>query len=92
MARFLVWLLGMYKSAVSPFFPGRCRYVPTCSEYAREAIQRFGALQGSFLALKRILRCHPFHAGGYDPVPDALGQNRFSSIRKSQTPSRSLGK
>jgi hypothetical protein len=61
-------LLRTYKWAVSPLFPPACRYVPTCSEYAMEAVERFGAFRGSFMALARLLRCHPFARGGYDPV------------------------
>jgi uncharacterized protein len=57
-----------YKWAISPMFPPACRYVPTCSEYAMEAVERYGALRGGWMALGRVLRCHPF-AGGYDPVP-----------------------
>lgn len=61
-------LLRAYKWTISPLFPPSCRYVPTCSEYAMEAIDRFGVLRGSCMALARLLRCHPFVHGGYDPV------------------------
>ena len=61
-------LLRAYKWAVSPMLPPACRYVPTCSEYAMEAVDRYGALRGSLMAIARILRCHPFARGGYDPV------------------------
>ena len=61
-------LLRAYKRAVSPMCPPSCRYVPSCSEYAREAVERYGAARGSWMALGRILRCHPFVKGGYDPV------------------------
>jgi uncharacterized protein len=64
----LISLLKFYKAAVSPWLPPSCRFVPTCSEYACEAIQRHGALRGSAMGFRRLLRCHPFHAGGYDPV------------------------
>lgn len=64
----LVSLLRFYKAAVSPLLPPSCRFVPTCSEYAREAIERYGALRGTYMGARRILRCHPFHPGGYDPV------------------------
>jgi putative membrane protein insertion efficiency factor len=64
----LVSLLKFYKATVSPWLPPSCRFVPTCSEYACEAIQRHGALRGSGMGLRRLLRCHPFHSGGYDPV------------------------
>ena len=61
-------LLRGYKWAISPMFPPACRYVPTCSEYAMEAVERYGALRGGLRALGRLLRCHPFAHGGYDPV------------------------
>ncbi|HET6680200.1 MAG TPA: membrane protein insertion efficiency factor YidD [Gemmatimonadaceae bacterium] len=68
-ARLLMALVRGYQIAISPLLPAACRYVPTCSSYALEALQRHGALKGSWLAFRRILRCHPLHAGGYDPVP-----------------------
>jgi uncharacterized protein len=68
MRAILTSLLKFYKAAISPWLPPSCRFVPTCSEYALEAIQRYGPLRGSALGLRRILRCHPFHPGGYDPV------------------------
>lgn len=61
-------LLRAYKWMISPLLPPACRYVPTCSEYALEAVERYGALRGGAMALLRILRCHPFVSGGYDPV------------------------
>jgi uncharacterized protein len=61
-------LLRAYKWAISPLFPPACRYVPTCSEYAMEAVERYGVLRGGLLALARLLRCHPLARGGYDPV------------------------
>jgi hypothetical protein len=64
----LVSLLDFYKAAVSPLLPPSCRFVPTCSEYAREAIEKYGAMRGTWMGALRILRCHPFHPGGYDPV------------------------
>lgn len=64
----LVSLLKFYKAMVSPLLPPSCRFVPTCSEYACEAIERYGAIRGSWMGALRLLRCHPFHPGGYDPV------------------------
>jgi putative membrane protein insertion efficiency factor len=67
--RLVLLLIRFYQRAVSPHFPASCRYIPTCSAYAYEAVQKHGIIRGLFLAGKRILRCHPFHPGGYDPVP-----------------------
>lgn len=62
-------LIRFYQVAISPLKGPTCRFYPTCSHYALEAVDKHGALRGSWLAIKRILRCHPFHPGGYDPVP-----------------------
>ncbi len=61
--------LRLYKRLISPMLPHSCRFVPTCSEYAMEAVERHGAMRGSLLAIWRVLRCHPFARAGYDPVP-----------------------
>lgn len=66
--RLLIFCIFLYRKFISPLKRPSCRYYPTCSEYAREAIERYGPFAGTFLAAKRILRCHPFHPGGYDPV------------------------
>ena len=68
-ARAATAVLRFYKSALSPFLPRACRYEPTCSAYAREAIERYGLRRGAGLALSRLARCHPFRPGGFDPVP-----------------------
>ncbi|MCR6496655.1 membrane protein insertion efficiency factor YidD [Thermomonas sp. S9] len=70
-SRLLIALLRGYKRWISPLLGPRCRFVPTCSEYAMEAINRFGPVKGSYLAARRIARCHPLHPGGHDPVPPA---------------------
>ncbi|MGM9540775.1 membrane protein insertion efficiency factor YidD [Anaerovibrio sp.] len=69
MKRVFLFLIGIYRKYISPLKSPCCRYIPTCSEYAMIAVERYGAAKGGWLALKRILRCHPFHEGGYDPVP-----------------------
>ncbi len=66
--RFCLLLIKGYQFGISPLFPPSCRYTPTCSEYAAQAVSRYGVLKGMWLALRRILRCHPFVRGGYDPV------------------------
>ena len=68
MKLFALWLLRSYKRWVSPALPASCRYVPTCSEYAAEAVDRYGVVRGTTIAAWRLLRCHPFVKGGYDPV------------------------
>jgi putative membrane protein insertion efficiency factor len=67
--RVVLLLIRFYRSFISPLFPASCRYTPSCSAYAYEAVEKYGVFRGLFLALKRILRCHPFHVGGFDPVP-----------------------
>ncbi|MBC7222266.1 membrane protein insertion efficiency factor YidD [Candidatus Bipolaricaulota bacterium] len=65
----LVFLIRLYQRLISPLLPHRCRFYPTCSEYAKEAILRHGPFKGGWLTLRRLLRCGPWHPGGYDPVP-----------------------
>lgn len=69
MKRLLMALLRTYQYAISPFLGRRCRYYPSCSEYAVEAVEKYGAIKGGWLGVKRVCRCHPWHPGGYDPVP-----------------------
>jgi uncharacterized protein len=68
--KLLMWIIRGYQLGVSPMLGPRCRFYPSCSCYAHTAIERHGALRGSWLAVRRVLRCHPFREGGYDPVPD----------------------
>jgi putative membrane protein insertion efficiency factor len=69
MARLILGLIRLYRYCLSPYFGGQCRFAPTCSCYAEEAVRRHGALRGSWLSLRRLLRCHPWNLGGFDPVP-----------------------
>jgi hypothetical protein len=69
MSKFLRVLIKAYRYCLSPLLGPSCRFLPTCSDYALQAIDKYGAGHGSWLALKRIARCHPWHPGGYDPVP-----------------------
>ncbi|RKZ04384.1 membrane protein insertion efficiency factor YidD [Candidatus Fermentibacteria bacterium] len=70
MKKILIFAVRVYRKTISPLLPPSCIYTPTCSAYAEEALQKHGAVKGSVLAVKRILRCHPWHTGGYDPVPE----------------------
>lgn len=69
-SRTLANLIRIYQNHFSPYWPSRCRFYPTCSEFATQAIQRHGAGRGLLMAIWRVLRCHPFNPGGYDPVPE----------------------
>ncbi len=69
MKQFMLELIKLYQSTVSRVTPPACRFAPTCSHYAYEAIERYGLFRGSWLAAKRLARCHPWSSGGYDPVP-----------------------
>jgi putative membrane protein insertion efficiency factor len=69
MKKVLLYLLKIYRKYISPLTPPSCIYIPTCSEYAVQAIEKYGALKGGWLAFKRVLRCNPFFKGGHDPVP-----------------------
>lgn len=84
MKQALRFALGMYKRFVSPVLPHSCRFVPTCSEYAAEAIERHGAVRGSWLAIGRLLRCHPFARSGYDPPPDSVERGAVA-VQRSHT-------
>ena len=64
----LLWVLRAYQYMLRPLLGANCRFYPSCSDYAREAIERHGAVRGSLMSVRRLLRCHPFHPGGYDPV------------------------
>jgi uncharacterized protein len=65
----LLFMLRAYQYAIRPLMGANCRFFPSCSDYAREAVERHGAVKGAWLAARRVARCHPYHPGGYDPVP-----------------------
>lgn len=69
LSKVMLALIAIYRTCISPLTPPACRYTPTCSQYAQEAIKKYGPFKGGWLALKRILRCHPWGGSGYDPVP-----------------------
>ncbi len=69
MLRLMIGLIKLYQYCISPFFPPSCRFSPTCSNYASEALTKYGLIKGMILIIGRILRCHPWNRGGYDPVP-----------------------
>ena len=79
MARFLSFLIRIYQFVFSPLFPPCCRFYPTCSHYAIEAFETYGASRGSFLTLRRIAKCHPFHPGGVDLVPGTEQRHQLES-------------
>lgn len=88
MKRILMFLIDIYRVGISPYFPPSCRYQPTCSAYARQAIETHGALKGSWMAIKRIGRCHPWSEGGHDPVPgteSAAASNKAGDQPKTDT-------
>ncbi len=70
MRTLLIAAIKLYRILISPVLGPRCRFLPSCSEYTQEALQRYGALRGMWLGVRRLSKCHPFHAGGYDPVPN----------------------
>ena len=72
MKQLVILLIQFYRWCISPLLPPRCRFQPTCSQYALTAIERFGLVKGGAIATKRICSCHPWHIGGYDPVPEVL--------------------
>ncbi|CZQ98841.1 hypothetical protein SAMN04488048_11185 [Trichococcus flocculiformis] len=76
MKKFFIGLIRGYQRFISPLFPPSCRYYPTCSNYSVQAIQKHGAIKGSIMGISRILRCHPFVKGGYDPVPEKFSIRR----------------
>ena len=70
MQKTFIFIIRFYQKIISPLTPPSCRFYPTCSSYGLEAIKRYGAIKGGYLTIKRILKCHPFHPGGIDPVPE----------------------
>ncbi|WP_243361744.1 membrane protein insertion efficiency factor YidD [Fundidesulfovibrio terrae] len=84
MQRLLLALIALYRYCISPLIPGHCRFTPSCSEYAREAVLRFGPFRGSLLAAWRLLRCHPLCKPGYDPVPTTLSWHAYIPRRRAR--------
>ncbi|MCQ1531680.1 membrane protein insertion efficiency factor YidD [Lutispora saccharofermentans] len=65
----IIFLIRLYQLVISPISPGKCRFIPTCSNYTLEAVRKYGSIKGTVLGIKRVMKCHPFNPGGYDPVP-----------------------
>lgn len=78
MRKVLIALIKVYRFTLSPFVGQHCRFTPTCSQYAMEAIDKHGSLKGSWMAAKRLSKCHPFHTGGWDPVPESCSHSDSS--------------
>ena len=76
MRAILIALIRIYQLFISPLLGNHCRFYPSCSQYAREAIEQYGVLRGGWLAIRRLLRCHPWHPGGVDPVPEPSPKDR----------------
>ncbi len=70
----IIFCIKVYQTFISPLFPPSCRFYPTCSEYTQEALTKFGFIKGAWLSVKRVLKCNPFHEGGYDPVPPSTNE------------------
>lgn len=85
MTRILIFFIRVYRATLSPLFSGACRFHPSCSAYCLEALRRHGLVRGVGLGLKRIFRCHPFHAGGFDPVPPGHGQHSGTEFGPGST-------
>jgi len=84
LSRLMIVLITAYRWTLSPMLGNHCRFYPSCSQYAIEAIHRHGAVRGGWLMIRRLSRCHPWHAGGYDPVPEHTGCNCHHSFPDSQ--------
>jgi uncharacterized protein len=82
MTKVLLFLIRCYQKGISPFLGSHCRFYPTCSAYTYEAIARHGPCKGIFLGVKRLLKCHPFHPGGFDPVPDPKETRKLTKLKK----------
>jgi len=82
MKKICIALIRLYQKGISPFFPKCCRFTPTCSQYGIEAIERYGAIKGSWLTIKRICRCNPWGGSGYDPVPMPKAKNKRKGLPK----------
>ncbi len=86
-----IFLIRCYQLTISPWLPPSCRFAPTCSTYAMTAVRRFGLVRGGWLAVCRIARCHPFHPGGYDPVPERTPAGKTSGAATPHPPNPTGG-